>query len=1662
MPDDTCPLPEPELSRVVASYLEAVDAGRPPDPADLIARHPHLADELRAFLAAEGRLAEVAGPPGAAAGGANTVSGGADRTLPPDGAPPPGAAFGEYDLLGFVGYGGMGVVYRARHRVLKRVVALKLILAGRHARPADRERFRVEAEAAARLSHPGIVQVYEVGEHDGLPYLAMEFCPGGSLAAHLRAGAVTPAEAARIVAELAAAVQAAHDGDVVHRDLKPGNVLRTADGRWKVADFGLAKLLDAPEPLTGTNAVLGSPPYMSPEQADGRSHLVGRPSDVYSLGAVLFELLTGRPPFRGETPSETVRMVLHDAPPAPRRLNRAVPRDLQTICLRCLEKSPARRFATAADLADDLGRFLTGRPPRSRPVGPLGRARRWCGRNPVPTAAAAVVSVVALVAFVLIYQSRDRALGLAGRNAALAERNEQIAADQEQLARVNGNLAAAQKAEAENARREKRAAEREATLLAYRQGQDLCEKGDVARGLVALGHGLALADQAEAPDLADLIRRNLGVWHAHLNALDDVWPHPTGVAAVAVSPDGTRVATADWAKNVRVRDAATGEAVAGPVTAENWVTGLAFSPDGKTLLAVAHDRVVLIDPVSGKPVGELFEKDGGLISAAAFRPDGAAVVTGGSAGKLRFWDVAKRGPTGAAVPARGWVRAVAWSPDGAVIACGYRTGGVVAWDAKTREPRYSVGGSDEPVNAVAFSPDGRWLAVGGDDRAARVLDAGTGEAAGPPLAHTGRVTSVAFSPDGLTLVSGGTDRTARVWQVPGGAAVGQLLAHSEEVLGVAFGPDGRTVFTAQGRGAGDARRWRVGVGQVAGPPLAHAGPVLCVAVDRGGTRFATGSRDGTARLWDARTGEPVGGPLPHGNEVNALAFAPDGKLLLSAGDTGEVLFWDARLGRAVVRDTWPGKAPTPGIPDKLPVRVTSARPGALGLGGDRDSWNWFDDPDPVWGPARGKGTGRVPGRRNQTSPVHALAFAPGGAWFAFGCRDGKAYRVDADELWVKMTLADPREEPAFGGFGPGDERDVYAVAVGPDGTRVAVGRRDGTVRVWDVTPARDPNDRPGDRWHGKPVGRPARHDGPVVAVAFAPDGKTVLTAGGDGAARVWETETGNLIGEPARHRAAVVAAAFAPDGKTFLTASWDGSVRTWRTDTGGPVGRSMPHPGRVLAAAYSPDGRLILSGGEDGAGRLWDAATGLPVGPPLPHRDQVRVAAFRPDGRAAVTAGDDGAGALWAVPGPVALPPRDVTAWLEVVTGMRRDADGVTRLLDAAGWAEARAGFRKSAAGEPASPDPDGWHRRSAALGEAEGAWEAARWHLERLAARHPADPDLRLRHGAALFRVDRPDPARREFERAAALAPDRWEPHAHLGRVAARVGDWKGSAAAFDRAIAGYPKTGLFGYWREADGVPSHLWHGRGAARAAGGEWANAIGDLRRAALGESHGENLDLTRIPQNLINVNGPLNPAAWLDLARAYLAAGRGAECDAACRNLAHVFVPAVPGEKQGIVTGDFGRQTVHPFGTPTAFDPHTVSLAAWVCALRPEAVADYDRLAAAALACARADPRSYPFARSYGAVLYRAGKFDEAVKQLDAARRLRPDPSPAVWLFLAMALHQTGDKAAADWLDKAKAWVDDARKPAGGGRPSRWDALPWQERAALEVLVKEAEGLVRPQ
>ncbi len=469
---------EDRVNEAIAAYIQAVDGGETVDRETFLAEHADIAAEVKAFFAdqlqfqrhAAERTPGPASPTDGSGNSPKTPTFDPNETTmvssPERGIPAPQEViryFGDYELIQEIARGGMGVVFKARQVNLNRVVALKMILAGQLAGPQDVQRFYTEAEAAAQLDHPGIVPVFEVGQHEGQHFFSMGFVEGQSLAKRVAEGPLEPRAAAEMVKTVADAVQYAHDKGVIHRDLKPGNILLDKDGKPRITDFGLAKLTESGSDLTGTGQILGTPSYMPPEQAAGKTDQIGAPADIYALGAILYCLLTGRPPFQAASPMDTLLQVIHQEPVPPRQLNLNIPLDLDTIVVKCLDKSPICFDDTPwrGQLADELTRFVEGRPILARRVSRAERFWRWCRREPLVASLSAAVAV-ALVAGTIISSyygvlAANRAnekAKLAEEKGKLAEEKGTLAEEKTRLAETNGKLADSEREAKENEARQ--------------------------------------------------------------------------------------------------------------------------------------------------------------------------------------------------------------------------------------------------------------------------------------------------------------------------------------------------------------------------------------------------------------------------------------------------------------------------------------------------------------------------------------------------------------------------------------------------------------------------------------------------------------------------------------------------------------------------------------------------------------------------------------------------------------------------------------------------------------------------------------------------------------------------------------------------------------------------------------------------------------------------------------------------------------------------------------------------------------------------------------------------------------------------------------------------------------------------------------------------------
>jgi WD40 repeat protein len=932
--------------------------------------------------------------------------------------------FGDYQLLEELGRGGVGVVYRAWHSTLERTVALKMLLGGPFASPELTERFGREVKMVARLRHPGIVALYDAGEANGIRFFTMELVEGRTLASLVRDGPIAFARACSYMRKAALAVAHAHGQHVLHRDLKPSNILIDPSDEPKVADFGLARVWRDGAEATVNVSQMGSPPYMAPEQVSGLQEGVGPATDIYGLGAVLYHLLTGRPPHQGSR-MEEVLMHVRDAPVvAPSLLNPSVPRDLETICMKCLERDPGRRYGSAADLAADLARFERGEPVLARPVGPWGQAWRWSRRN------RGLAAVLAALAAVLLAGAAE-VVRQAGHN-----------------------------------RRERERLELEAYATGMQAASFAANEGDypLARSYLA-----AVAPAPGRPDLRGFEWRML--WAATASqALRVLQPHRMAVEAVAFSPDGRRLATSSLDGTAGALDLAAGGAgaTAGLGGGGGWA--LAFTPLGDACYVGAKgaagdpDTVRLVDLATARTRWSTpgwrasLSRDGSRLAVDLGQPLPWAPASGG----VDIWDTAADTRI---LRIDGDYRAAAMSPDGrrAALAPGDAT--VRLWDfALNREiARLATGG---PQAAVEFSPDGRFLASCGLGEASLWLAGGQALVARLPHPWL-RVWALAFSPDGTRLATTCSDRAIRIWDTSDGKCVRTLRGHADEVWSVAFSPDGKTL--ASGGKDGSVMLWPAGPGAERGD-LAHRGWSRPLFSPDGGTlilregggspralierrdRPAESGPEGWAAcgvsadgsrllLWSAQDGPPLrwwdmdrrsfgaafeGAEGLGGNMLAQSGLSTDGRRVFQlAGD------WTLRL--------WDGAGGAPIRSFKLPGSPSALRSMALSRDGRWFAWSQADG-STFW--LADVGTGAIRALAGHRNAVNSVVFSPSGDTLASASSDGSV------RLW---DCASGSAVAAFAGH-PESADDV---AFSPDGRTLASLGTFQSLRFWYLPTRRE-------------------------------------------------------------------------------------------------------------------------------------------------------------------------------------------------------------------------------------------------------------------------------------------------------------------------------------------------------------------------------------------------------------------------------------------------------------------------------------------------------------------------------------------------------------------------------------------------------------------------------
>jgi WD40 repeat protein/tetratricopeptide (TPR) repeat protein len=986
-----------------------------------------------------------------------------------------------YEVLGELGRGGMGAVYKARHLGLNRLVALKVLLAGAHASPEDLVRFRAEAEAVARLHHPNVVQIYDLGSHAGLPYFALELCEGGTLAEHNRHQPQPPRAAARLVEAVARGVACAHERGLIHRDLKPSNVLLT-DCIPKITDFGLAKWLGGETGLTGTGAVVGTPSYMAPEQAAGDNRAVGPAADVYALGAILYELLTGRPPFQAATPLETLQQVVGQEPVPPSQLQPGLPRDLATICLKCLQKEPGRRYASAGALADDLRRFMDGQPIQARPVGLVERGLRWARRN--PGWATALLSVFTLLLVIAVGAS----IGLIRLNA-LLHRAQTAEAD------LTDKLFDSYVEKARALRRSQRLGQRFECLDTIGKAVELARR----RGLPAERWHELRNEAAAALALLDL--RPVHQWPGALDStivFDEelkryLRSHATEGASVRrVSDDAELLRLPDY-----------------PETGSTWPW---FSPDGRYLSVwqgpAGNIKVWRLDPTEAVLVWDVPAPGQSL---PAFAPDSRSLAYALADGTIEFVDLVER--TSRRLPPADGARdfplapALALHPDGKrfAIATSIGTQSVVQIrDCDTGRVLQTLTGAQNHFFHPVWHPSGHTLAVA-DDRNVRLWDAASATWIAEMSATSNGGIRLAFSHAGDLLASTDWNGETRFWEPHSGLLV---FKTETRLATVQFSSDDRLLA-----GAVWDERACAGVSPMTGTLRVWEVPRRCyrrlraLPVREGDYRaptvslddrlLAVGAGNGVG-LWDLGSLEPVAFLPGVGYDTQGLAF-DSGGALWTFGDSG--------LWRWPVQNRGTATCIGPPAPLSMTPRhqvdpISVDRRGRIVAVRDRTgSWALHVGP-----PVRRL---RLPVRFKDGLPV----VSPDGRWIAHSDIPGQKVRIlDAG------TGKSLRDLPLEG------RHDFLGFS--PDGHWLWAQDKQDRFHFWRTA-----------TWERTPPETGAVHAHP----AFTADSRILAIETGEARIRLLDPDTRRefvVLEDPHQDVAATLGMTFSRDGTRLITTSW--------------------------------------------------------------------------------------------------------------------------------------------------------------------------------------------------------------------------------------------------------------------------------------------------------------------------------------------------------------------------------------------------------------------------------------------------------------------------------------------------------------------------------------------
>ncbi|MCA9062889.1 MAG: protein kinase, partial [Planctomycetaceae bacterium] len=1091
---------------------------------------------------------------------------------------------GRFEVKQLLGEGGFGRVYRAYDPQLDRYVALKVPTFS----VTDRsrvKRFLTEAKAAAQLRHPNIVPTFDSGQAADKLYIASQFISGQSLIDRIKDGKVKVRDAARWVAKIADAVQYAHEQGIVHRDIKPHNVMLDEKGEPQLMDFGLAKRLSEDSAMTVDGSLMGTPAYMSPEQARGDHANVGPLSDQYSVGVILYELLTGRKPFSG-SPHTVITQVIEKDPVPVRQYSPGVPRDLDAICQKAMSKEPSRRYASTADLSADLHAWLEGRPVQARTPTVAERCSSWIKRNPV-TASLSSLLVVSLllgtiisIAFAVSANQQKQLAVEAAEEADQAKEKALAAGEAERQARLDVVRERDRAKEAEqlaiteatNARTAESEAKRAETVAKTAEAEALAAKEKTEATLARSNYQLALAHwDAKRTNSARVLLQNIPPEHRNIEwnlALQrfrgsDVtcYGHTKAVRAVAYSPDGLSIISGSSDGTIRIWDAATGselrkyEAHAEHAPLDG-VQHIAVSPDG-TLVATSSGwqdpTIEILNLATGTVVKSVHAVSKGQSAGLSFSSDGKLLAIAGGDGTVELRNL-RNGTTNTFVAYPGSrVNNLQFSPDSRLLvtSSGDRTVGI--WSVETRELVASVTGGMSYFRDVAFSPDSRFVA-GLNAEKVWIWDAATGKEDRSLKPRT-FYSSLAFSPDGRFIALGAADSAVHLWNVESGEDMIQLTGHSDVVMCVAFSPDGSRLVS--GSQDGTLRIWDVTQYDRTLPLRGHLLEGISeIAVSPDSQFVASAGMDGSVRVWNAVSGEAIATLVGHTKAVNSVSMSGD-MLVASGSADGTLRVWDAQ--QSIVK--WTVDAHQGNI---ACVRFSPDGKKLLSCGAD--------DFIVIWDSQSGKILGSIGG--NAGGNIQTLAYDRFGMFIASGGADKKIRIWDAEQ---RRQVREMTVNSAAG-----------SISFSHDGRTLTGGLGNGTVQVWDTAT-------------GTLINSIATEGHHIGDVTITRDGKRLVGGNAEDLV-IWDAVDGSelLTSPTGTNRTVRPAVTIAPDESFIVIGTYDGRVRLVNTGASTET-RYLPGlPELAAEVAFSPDGSSVTGRDQRGNEVTWNLPSLQPtetVGP---------------------------------------------------------------------------------------------------------------------------------------------------------------------------------------------------------------------------------------------------------------------------------------------------------------------------------------------------------------------------------------------------------------------------------------------------------------------------------